>query len=324
MAYARAVRIWSEDELFQKSDLVVIATPTGNADVKEQEHFAGPQFRDVPVIGVLTTFAVREVLKGPNGVGSVIVHHYREGDMGIPDGIEVFYSGHEANGPTMAFFDPRLKQTFRLYLVREANGDYAPVAGQEDVNLSVMLVKGAEGSDPDLAKDAGVTRASHFDSVQGFMTAMGVFKPAKSESDLSALFTVLQLGQPEDPETGKPVAAQTIESCNLLWQDKELALVYASAAPVLEATRCEVGVLFLLKYADGGWRIADDVKVTATGKDAGISEQLTADVGTGYALGKDFPPVVTITESEGGRGYEYQASASYQIARLKLRVMTLQ
>jgi hypothetical protein len=58
MAQARFVVDWSEDELFSKSDLVVIATPVSNVDVKQHERFHGPQFRDVPVIGVFTTFAV--------------------------------------------------------------------------------------------------------------------------------------------------------------------------------------------------------------------------------------------------------------------------
>jgi hypothetical protein len=126
-----------------KADVVVVATPVDNADVKQHERFAGPQFADVSVIGVLTTFTITQVIKGPKDLTSVVVHHFREKDLDIPAGVggDVFYSGHQANGPTMAFFDPGLKQTFRLYLVREASGDYAPAAGQEDVDLSVILLK---------------------------------------------------------------------------------------------------------------------------------------------------------------------------------------
>jgi hypothetical protein len=142
MAQARFVVDWSEDELFSKSDLVVIATPVSNVDVKQHERFHGPQFRDVPVIGVFTTFAVKQVLKGPESITSIIFHHFREKDVPVPKDVggDVFYSGHSINAPTFAFFDPGRKKTFRLFLIREHSGHYAPSAGQEDINLSVMLI----------------------------------------------------------------------------------------------------------------------------------------------------------------------------------------
>jgi hypothetical protein len=48
IAHARFVETWSQEELYQKSNLVVIATPTGNVDVKRNESFQGAQFRDIP------------------------------------------------------------------------------------------------------------------------------------------------------------------------------------------------------------------------------------------------------------------------------------
>jgi hypothetical protein len=42
-----------------------------------------------------------------------------------------------ADGPTFISFDPKQNQRFRLFLIREHDGRYAPVAGQLDLNLSV-------------------------------------------------------------------------------------------------------------------------------------------------------------------------------------------
>ena len=58
----RAVRIWPYQELLEKSDLVVIATPTATNDTKE--HINLPDFVGQPVIGVETRFDVAAVLKG--------------------------------------------------------------------------------------------------------------------------------------------------------------------------------------------------------------------------------------------------------------------
>ena len=51
------------------------------------------------------------------------------------------------------------------------------------------------------------TRGASFDSVAGFVDAAKAFPPAESKSDLSALFTVREPGQPEGPGTGTPVVA---------------------------------------------------------------------------------------------------------------------
>jgi hypothetical protein len=126
IAKARAVKMWTPEELFNQSDLVVIATPTSVADTGEHGPFPGSQFRDQPVIGVVTTFAVRKVLKGDKGIAVVILHHYRPGPMEVP------------NAPGFISFNPKSKQSYRLFLVRERDGRYAPVAGQVDPDLSVF------------------------------------------------------------------------------------------------------------------------------------------------------------------------------------------
>lgn len=177
-----------------------------------------------------------------------------------------------------------------------------------------------------LRADAGdFSRASAFESVEAFVAAATAFQPAATKSDLAALFTVRELGQPEDPKTGSPIAATSIQSSVALWSNDSHALVFVTAAPPTDATRSAVGVLFLLNRVKSSWRIADSQQFTATGKYAGVSAELTAGTGTGYHLGSDdMKPVVTVKESQGGRGYAYQISASYTLNASKLKRLELE
>ena len=136
---ARAVRVWSYQELLDKSDLVVLATAT---DTKEtREHIDLPGFLGEHVIGVDTKFVVSAVLKGDKSQTSIFLHHYRTSDgTNIP---------HVPNGPSFVSFAPAENSTlvpraYILFLVREADGRYAPVVGQTDPGLGVKeLVRAA-------------------------------------------------------------------------------------------------------------------------------------------------------------------------------------
>ncbi|HWB59447.1 MAG TPA: hypothetical protein VG733_08145 [Chthoniobacteraceae bacterium] len=140
---ARAVATWSYQELFEKSDVVVIAYPTATNDTKEQIGIIGQQ-----AMGVETRFAVSVVLKGDKTLKDFILHHYR-----TPDDVM-----HVPNGPTFVSFapvkDPTIPpHTFILFLVKEADGRYAPVAGQTDSGLSVRELTGVGYAvDPAAAK----------------------------------------------------------------------------------------------------------------------------------------------------------------------------
>ena len=121
------VRIWSEEELLAKSDFVVIATPTAGDETAE--HTKREWW---PLIGVETEFAVSEVLKGNQNIKTLVLHHYRYADS----------KGGGVNSPLFVSFDPAKKQTFRRYLGREADGRYAPVAGQLDgFEMSVREIR---------------------------------------------------------------------------------------------------------------------------------------------------------------------------------------
>ena len=180
-----------------------------------------------------------------------------------------------------------------------------------------ILLPSADASD--------FSRAAPFESIEDFVAKAQQFEPAISRTDLSVLFTVPELGQPEDPKTGKPVIARAIESCVKVWSDDSRGLVFVRALPPTEATKSVTGVLFLIKRTGKSWQISDSRQFTATGKDAGISAQLTAAAGGGPdRLGTEgLPPVVTITETQGGRGYSYDISASYELRDSKLERLDL-
>jgi hypothetical protein len=141
--HARIIRHWSIQELFDKSDLVVIATPAATGDTREQIDLPGikqvtPDNKTigVPAIGVETRFRIAGVLKGDKRLKEFTLHHYREKDL----------SGTAFNGPNLLFFDPGEKGQFLVFLRREADGRYAPTSGQTDPALySVRSLGPARG-----------------------------------------------------------------------------------------------------------------------------------------------------------------------------------
>src|SRR5581483_6554186 len=150
-------------------------------------------------------------------------------------------------------------------------------------------------------------------------------RPAESKTDIARLFTIAEMGQPEDPRTGKPVVPEDLNSCEAVWEDATHALVFAVATPKTEATRSAAGVLFLLSQSHHRWSISDLHRFTATGKYAEVTCELTAGVGTGYQLGEEgMRPIVTIKEAHGGRGYGYQLSASYTLTGNRLKRLDLE
>ena len=129
---ARPMRNWSNQALLDTSDLVVIASPTGVATIREGTKLPG--MSGVSVIGVETKFAVSAVVKGDGAIKDLVLHHYNlaEADKSPP------------NGPMLVAFEPAKKQSFLLYLVREADGRYAPATGQIDPGFqAVQAIKEA-------------------------------------------------------------------------------------------------------------------------------------------------------------------------------------
>jgi len=125
---ARLMKDWTFQEIFAKSDLVVIAIPIATFETKERTTLEdlSPSVR---VVGLSTEFQVRLVLKGDKGTNKLVLHHYK---------LE-----HEAsmiNGPELVSFDSTLSgPAFLLFLKRERDGRYAPVTGQTDPALYSVI-----------------------------------------------------------------------------------------------------------------------------------------------------------------------------------------
>jgi hypothetical protein len=130
---ARLMSVRSYQEMLDKSDLVVIATPKSRTtDTREQAYLPNISRQDengnksrIESIGVETVFAVAAVLKGEKTIRQFMLHHYREAQT---DALEL-------NGPSLVFFDPSdtsRQNSYLLFLVREPDGRFAPAGGQTD------------------------------------------------------------------------------------------------------------------------------------------------------------------------------------------------
>jgi hypothetical protein len=117
---ARLMGSWSYQQLLDKSDLVVVATPTVTNDTQEERDLPG--YTAIRAIGVETQFKVSVVLKGDKVIKDFVLHHYRAPQPG-----ESY-----PNGPNLLSFNPSKKRSFLIFLIREADGRYAPTCGQTD------------------------------------------------------------------------------------------------------------------------------------------------------------------------------------------------
>ena|SRR5438309_1521376 len=131
--FARLMYDWSYQELFDKSDFVVIANPVSRTrDTSERTIL-----RDIQenVIGLETQFETQVVLKGTKRA-RFMLHHYRS----VPSRVAVL------NGPLFMIFDPkRGTNVYVLFLKREPDGRFAPTGGQTDIHISVREMRSPSG-----------------------------------------------------------------------------------------------------------------------------------------------------------------------------------
>ena len=111
-------------EMFDKADLVVIASSISTKETKEQLKLLGT----VDVVGVETEFVTRLTLKGSKDITHFILHHYQEPD-----------DQFTANGPFLIKIKPGQHAGFLMFLVKDKEGRYAPVTGQVDPALFSIL-----------------------------------------------------------------------------------------------------------------------------------------------------------------------------------------
>lgn len=127
--FGRLMYAWSYQELFDKSDFVVIANPVS----RTRDTVERTMLRDIQenVIGVETQFEAQVVLKGRKRA-RFIFHHYRS----IPSKVAVI------NGPSFIRFDPKhAARAYVLFLKLEPDGRFAPTGGQTDLDTSVQEMR---------------------------------------------------------------------------------------------------------------------------------------------------------------------------------------
>jgi hypothetical protein len=130
---ARIVKPWTYQEMFDKADLVVVAEALSTKDTGERSTLQDLE-PHVGVIGIVTEFKSRLILKGAQIVKTFQLHHYR------------FQSEDDklaADGPDLVELSGQ-HQVFLLFLIKERDGRYAPVTGQTDpASFAVLELKGA-------------------------------------------------------------------------------------------------------------------------------------------------------------------------------------
>jgi hypothetical protein len=113
----RLTENWSDSEVFEKADLVVVAIAGSTSNTRERISLAlNPP---VPVTGIETEFEVRIVLKGSPAVRKLRLHYYKSDE-------------EFTNGPWLIEIPKDKHPTYLLFLIREPDGRYAPATNQID------------------------------------------------------------------------------------------------------------------------------------------------------------------------------------------------
>lgn len=142
---ARPTQNWTDQEIFEKADLVVIANVISSRVTDERSTLPDIE-PPVKVIGVETEFETCVVLKGPKEVSKLRLHHYKTDE-------------EFTNGPILIEIPLGRRHTYLLFLVKESDGRYAPATGQTDpATSSVLQLRGATGPRIDSPEPAVVPR----------------------------------------------------------------------------------------------------------------------------------------------------------------------
>ena len=184
------------------------------------------------------------------------------------------------------------------------------------IALLVLLACG------DLAHGADFPIEAAFPTLEAVQSALKGYTPSTSSGALRADFSLPEPGETSVGETRATRTATSLVECVQLWVGDESALIYASARPPTEATPSEVGVVFLIVHQGGSWRVVDRQRFVAFGKYAKVVVEITS---AGHKPEvTPSPPIFTIKEFQGGRGYSYDVSASYTIKDQKITRHDLQ
>ena len=123
-ADARAVRLWTPQQLTDTSTLVVVARPGATRTIDTSR---------ADLVDLETDFQVVQAVKGAPDLKKIVVHHFRPASVMavVPD------------GPRFVTFPDEsftLGTMYRLYLVRDNDGRYLFVTGPMDPELSIVPI----------------------------------------------------------------------------------------------------------------------------------------------------------------------------------------
>lgn len=141
---ARFVRPWTYQEMFEKADLIVIAAWTSTRDTDERSTLQDVE-PPVKVVGVISEFETKLILKGMKDIKKFQLHHYR---------FQNDDDARWANRPSLVIISGPTRDkdgleyrgggTFLLFLTKQSDGKYEPVTGQTDpAAFSVLKLSGA-------------------------------------------------------------------------------------------------------------------------------------------------------------------------------------
>jgi hypothetical protein len=123
---ARASKSWSYAELFDKADVVVIASPGKTTITRTTQKIPNMSIEGWRVGTELNVVAV---LKG-KAPKAITLHH-----ITLKDG------GMMPNGPGLVRFDPKADTQYLMFLVKDTDGEYIAVSGQTDPAYSLEPVR---------------------------------------------------------------------------------------------------------------------------------------------------------------------------------------
>ena len=186
----------------------------------------------------------------------------------------------------------------------------SPSPRLKTIALLVLLACG------DLAHGTDFPIEAAFPTLEAMQSALKGYTPSTSSGALRADFSLPEPGEISVGETRATRTATPLVECVQLWVGDESALIYVSARPPTESTPSEVGVVFFIVHRGGSWRVADRQRFVAFGKYAKVVAEITS---AGHKPKvTPSPPIFTIREFQGGRGYSYDVSASYTIKDQKI------
>ncbi|MEO8206024.1 MAG: hypothetical protein ABI615_07570 [Chthoniobacterales bacterium] len=110
--------------------------------------------------------------------------------------------------------------------------------------------------------------------------------------------------------------AKAFDPSGVLWHSADRAIFWVTAKPPTTATPCTVGALILTIFQNDKWVVRDTIRFTASGK----YNAAMAEISTGFSRPDNDEPVVTVTLSQGGRGYSYRESFTYSLEKTKFRL----